>query len=41
LRIPTSIQRPSSSLKTQESRKVEQKNRFHERLPGCHCFSNV
>jgi hypothetical protein len=41
LRIPTSIERPLASLKTQESRKVEQKNRFHERLPGCHSFSNV
>jgi hypothetical protein len=41
LRIPTSIERPRVSVKSKESRKVEQKNRFHERLPGCHSVSNI
>jgi hypothetical protein len=41
LRIPTSIQRPLASVKSEESRKVEQKNRFHACLPGCHSVSNV
>lgn len=41
LRIPTSIERPLASLKTQESRKVELKTRYHARLPGCHYVSNI
>jgi hypothetical protein len=38
LRIPVILER---SMKTQESRKVESKNRFHSALPGEHLVSNM